>query len=61
MNVKELKNVLNGLSSEYDDVEVRADVGSDDDVNLWLHAFTPIRKGSSGYELHGELVLHFTE
>jgi hypothetical protein len=61
MNIKELRNVLNTLPSEYDDVEVRADVGSDDDVNLWLHAFTPIPKGRSGYEMHGEFVLHFTE
>jgi len=59
MKVKELRDVLNKMSMEYDECEVRADVGGD--VNLWLHAFTPIQKGNSGYELHGEFVLHFTE
>jgi hypothetical protein len=59
MNVKELRDVLSKMPMEYDECEVRAEVGGD--VNLWLDAFTPIQKGSSGYELHGEFVLHFTE
>jgi len=59
MNVKELRDVLNKMPMEYDECEVRADVG--EEVNLWLDAFTPIQKGSSGYELHGEFVLHFSE
>ena len=64
MNVQELRKMLNGLGSEYDDCVIRADVGEEfnpNDTNLWLCAYTPIRKGSSGYEQNGELILSFTE
>jgi hypothetical protein len=64
MNVQELREMLNRLPSEWDSVEVSADVGVEfnpNGTNLWLYAYTPIRKGSSGYEQNGELILSFNE
>jgi len=64
MNIQRLKLILNELGSEYDDCEVRAEVSVEfnpENTNLWLYAFTPIRKGNSGYEQNGEFVFHFSE
>lgn len=57
MTIKELTNKLNQIPKEHLDYEVLLDTGVNTDDNQWLQSVSLHKKGSSGYELDGALIL----
>lgn len=57
MTIKELINKLNQIPKEHLDYEVLLETGVDTGDNQWLQSVSLHKKGSSGYELDGALIL----
>jgi len=62
MKAKELLGILSKLTEEQLELDIRVlDQEGDDDINLWVHTIEVSERGSSGYEVGGEIRLIASE